>query len=180
MLFVCTALIDDDQDKVKFEEFYHKFNNVGLHYAYSLLGDKDTAQDAVSEAFLRLAKCFQKVNNSKLSEIRNYFVIIIRNVCTDMLRKESRQVSSEYAVNNLREQTRYYDNSFLKYDETIDLRSCLERLTPAQRDILYLRHQGNSFSDISKMLGISPDSARCRYITASKRLKALLEQGEEV
>lgn len=179
MLFVCLALIDDEQDKIKFTEFYNEYNDFGLNYAYSLLNDRSLAQDAVSEAFLRLAKCFQKINNSKLTKLPQFFVIIIRNICIDMIRKESEQMTLSFESVDLKAQVRYYDDSFKGYEDNMHLRECIKKLPQHQKDILYLRTvAGMEFIDIAKFFGINTSSARKRYITACKKLEKLFKKGD--
>jgi hypothetical protein len=57
-----------------------------LGYAYKITNDVSLAEDAVSEAFLRLAKSFNNVHNFEVTKIASYTVIIVRNVCYDLLK----------------------------------------------------------------------------------------------
>ena len=55
MIQLYMSLIDDEQDKLRFEIAYYKYRNL-LHYkARSILKDEHRAEDAVQEVFMRIA-----------------------------------------------------------------------------------------------------------------------------
>ena len=61
MVQLFLALIDDEQDQVRFEEAYHKYKVLMHFIAKEILHDDHRAEDAVQEAFIRIAKNFHKV-----------------------------------------------------------------------------------------------------------------------
>ena len=52
MLGVCFTIIDDENDKDKFEELYLKYRQRMYAIAYSILRNLHDAEDAVGHAFL--------------------------------------------------------------------------------------------------------------------------------
>ena len=55
MIQLYMSLIDDEQDKLRFEIAYYKYRNL-LHYkARSILKDVHRAEVAVQEVFMRIA-----------------------------------------------------------------------------------------------------------------------------
>ena len=52
------ALINNEDDKDLFKQVYDTYRTMLLGYAYKITNDVSLAEDAVSEAFLRLAKSF--------------------------------------------------------------------------------------------------------------------------
>ena len=62
LLSIYLSLIDDDDDKDRFEELYKKYR-IGMYkIAFSILHNNEDAEDAVHEAFLCIANKFQKIS----------------------------------------------------------------------------------------------------------------------
>lgn len=90
MLQLYLALIDEEWDLIRFEEAYYEYKGL-LHYiAKKILQDEHRAEDAVQEAFLRIAKNFHKVGNVKTTSTKNFFILITRRVCLNLLEREEK------------------------------------------------------------------------------------------
>lgn len=176
MLSAYMAMIDDKALCCEFEKFYYDNRRLGMSKAYELLGDISMAEDALSEAFFRLAKCFQKVHDLPSHKLQAYFVIIVRNVSVDLLRKESRTEEVSFSEECFGDaQTEELSDS----DSSV-LAQCISRLSDTDREILYLRFELElDYDEIARTLGISVDAARHRIHYARHKLKALLEEGSE-
>lgn len=61
MIGLFLALIDTEEDKIKFVTLYEKYRKLMFYIANDILKDTDLAEDAVQEAFFRIAKNFKKV-----------------------------------------------------------------------------------------------------------------------
>ena len=84
MIQLYMSLIDDEQDKLRFEIAYYKYRNL-LHYkARSILKDEHRAEDAVQEVFMRIAKNFHKVGDINSPQTRNFFVLITERVALNI------------------------------------------------------------------------------------------------
>lgn len=169
MLSACMALIDSKAQREEFEKFYNKNRGLGYAKAYSMLSDEQAAEDAVSDAFLRLAKCFQKVHTLSSHKLLSYFVIIVKNVCIDMLRK-----SGDIKEISFDDELRYPDSE----PENVNierLEECIKKLSDTDREILYLKYELEfSHEDIAKTFGISEEASRQRLRYAKAKLKAEL------
>ena len=169
MLSACMALIDSKAQREEFEKFYNENKGLGYARAFSLLHDEQAAEDALSESFLRLAKCFQKVHNLSSHKLRAYFVIIVKNVAIDMLRHSGsiNEVSFD-------DELSYSDSE----PENVDierLEECIKKLSESDREILYLRYELElSHNDIAKSFGITEEASRQRLRYAKAKLKAEL------
>ena len=89
MLQLYLALIDEEWDLIRFEEAYYEYKGL-LHYiAKKILQDEHRAEDAVQEAFLRIAKNFHKVGNVKTTSsfdttciVKNIYTLLVAfNYC---------------------------------------------------------------------------------------------------
>ena len=58
MLNIFLSLIDSDEDKAKFSNLYEQYKNLMFYIARDILKDEHLAEDAVQEAFIRIAKNF--------------------------------------------------------------------------------------------------------------------------
>ena len=87
MLSFYLSLLTDESNKIKFEQFYLQYRHTMLWIAEEILDEHELAEDAVHEAFLRVLDHIQNIFPEKCNKTRSYFVIIVRNIALDMLRK---------------------------------------------------------------------------------------------
>lgn len=168
MFMVCMAMIDNNEDKTIFKKLYDKYLNLMLYTAYNILGNQQDAEDAVSEAFLRIAKNFSKVEKTICSKTANQFVIIVRNVSIDIYRKNKKKKEIPFQADMELKPT---DNT-----ESSDLESALSNLNQNEKDILYMYYiYGRSTKDISKLFDISEAAVYKRIQRAKSHLKKILE-----
>ena len=93
MLGVCFTLIDDENDKDKFEELYLKYRQRAYAIAYSILRNSHDAEDAVGQAFLSVANNFKKVSLFSRQEFEAYIVIIIRNTSINIFNQNKKDLN---------------------------------------------------------------------------------------
>lgn len=171
MLF-CTLISDDDCDL--FEQIYLDNRQMAFQIAKRILHDASLAEDAVSEAFLRIAEIFPKIHHLNSHKMQYYIVVTVRNTCFNMLKKENSDLLSyEDAI----EHTASESVDF----EYMHLKDCISRLSATDREILYLRaNLGLSYHEIAVTLKMSSAAARQRYRYAKSNLKKLLSEGENI
>ena len=63
MLPIYMALIDDEEDKSDFENIVNKYERKLYREAFKILNSHELAEEAVWEAFYRIAENFKKVHN---------------------------------------------------------------------------------------------------------------------
>lgn len=56
MLLFYMSLIDNDDDRTKFEILYNKYRKRMVYTAYSVLGNNEDAEDAVHDTFIKIAR----------------------------------------------------------------------------------------------------------------------------
>lgn len=168
------ALINNEDDKDLFKQVYDTYRTMLLGYAYKITNDVSLAEDAVSEAFLRLAKSFYKIHNFDVAGIASYTVIIVRNVCFDLMKDEETNLSYIDDLPN--------DDSNDFFDEAVNnkiLASAVNDLPDIYRDVILLHYYyGMSVNDVSKELSISFSCAKKRLSTALMLLRKGLKDDE--
>ncbi len=96
MLVFYLEMMATAEEKNKFETFYYRYRYIMLHVAQEILGDQFLAEDAVQEAFLRIAKNFSKLGIVDSPQTLRYAVIVVRNVSLtmrDVREKDERRAS---------------------------------------------------------------------------------------
>ncbi len=81
------AMIDNAEDQDKFEYLYNQYRKPMYYKAREVLRDDFLAEDAVHEAFCKIARNIDKVGDVRSSETRSFVMIITRQAAIDVYRK---------------------------------------------------------------------------------------------
>ena len=164
------SLLKSYDDEITFEILYRQYVNLMLYTANGILHNPSDAEDAVQQAFLRIAKHFELVEKSICPKTANQFVIIVRNISIDIYRKKRRDCT-EVLTDEL-------FGSEIPSQCCSELESAMSQLSQQQRDMLYLYHiYGLNVKEISKLLGITKAAVYKRIERSAVRLREIL--GEE-
>ena len=87
------ALMEDPGHISLFEQIYQTYRGAMFGIAVAVLRDHHLAEDAVSEAFLKIAKNINKISALDGQVRRDYIVIITRNSALDLYRQRQKQGS---------------------------------------------------------------------------------------
>lgn len=93
MLMLYLSLVEGDDRRALFTEFYHAYKGRLYAVALSILKDPALAEEAVQETFLRIVKHFEvffEIYQNRRDEIRPWAVRIVKNLSLDILKKENR------------------------------------------------------------------------------------------
>lgn len=134
MLQLYLALIEEETEKERFEKAYWKYRNLMFWAAQRILRDEHLAEEAVQEAFLRIARNFRKVGDIDSRQTRNFFVMITERAALSQLeqekkhRGEAEEILDEMAVP---------DSAFDAYSHG-QLVEAILQLPEIYRQVLYL------------------------------------------
>jgi len=174
MLNLYLTLIDEDEEKIRFTKLYEQYRHLMFYIAKEVLKDDHLAEDAVQEAFLRIAKNFHKVGEILCPETRNFTVIITRNVAITMASHKHDDANLDSYMKSI--SAELTEDVFETVSNKL-LTECILRLPEMYRDPLYLHHlYGYSFNEISSLLSVSVENAKKRTQRARHMLKELLEK----
>ncbi|MCL1975517.1 MAG: RNA polymerase sigma factor [Firmicutes bacterium] len=90
MLVFLTFTSEDE--KRKFERLFDKYQRLLMHKAYGILGDYALAEDAVSEAYIRIYKNLQKIEDIDSPRTVSFVVTIVKNTALTILEKRKKYV----------------------------------------------------------------------------------------
>lgn len=143
-----------------------KYNKI-FRYCYYHVRNKDLAEDLTQETFLR----FIESNYQEKGKEMNYLYTIAKNLCINEINK-----SVPTMQNDAIEDEAVVDEDLV---EKIYIRNLLMILPDDDREVLILRYMnGETVSDISKLLGISRFALYRKIQNAKKELKNMLEGGK--
>ena len=86
MINTALAILQTDEQRNTLSDFYQTYKNRFYAIAYSKLHDRNLAEDAVQEAFSRIASKPETFFSLSHNKMIAYTDVIIRNVSVDMFR----------------------------------------------------------------------------------------------
>lgn len=169
------SMLESDEDKLNFKQLYIKYAQDMYAVAYNILKNKEDAEDAVQQSFLKIAENFTKISQIPCHEIKPYIVIISRNTAINIYNKNKKRTKRRAVLSD---KTADYVSSYPK-EEYYELVSAIKQLPQMYKDVLFLYClQGFSAKETAKMLDIKVDTVRQRALRAKRMLKDILEKGE--
>jgi RNA polymerase sigma-70 factor (ECF subfamily) len=142
--------------------------------AYRMLGSLTEAEDAVQEAWLRLAR----TDESAIENLSGWLTTVVSRVCLDLLRTRTARREEALDVRLPDPVVTYGDESdpeaeaLLADSVGLALFVVLETLTPAER-LAFVLHDTFAvpFEEIARMLGRSPDATKMMASRARRRVR---------
>jgi RNA polymerase sigma-70 factor (ECF subfamily) len=162
-----------DGDRTAFEALVRLHHRDLVRFAFSLCGESATAQDAVQEAWLRIARRLRRLEDPRA--FRGWLYHGVRWRVLDQVRRahrcdESLEYAPEPADDPAPDERR---------DRALDLGRAVDRLPMIERTALQLYYvSGLGIAEIGVALDAAPGTVKSRLFRARERLKTLLE-GED-
>lgn len=145
---------------------YDRYAGPVFSVAMSCLGDRELAADAVQQTFVKAWRAAASYDPAR--PLGPWLYAIARRVAVDVWRRERQPTQSghdretDVAVTPL---------SFERTWEAWEVRSALQRLPDAEREVLRLTHYvGMSQSEIAEELGVPVGTVKSRAHRAHRRL----------
>ncbi|MCM1523133.1 MAG: sigma-70 family RNA polymerase sigma factor [Ruminococcus sp.] len=168
------SLIDDPEEKPKFEQLYAAYSQEMFKLAYGILKNKFDAEDAVHNAFVSVIKNMDKVGEVGSGRTHGYVLITAKNAALKIHNAKSR--ITDTGSNDITDDV-VLEDSIISDMEAERLKLLLEYLPEDYYDILYLHlFMGLEIREISEHLGISYDNAKKRLQRAKRKFRDLLEE----
>lgn len=152
MLALCLAMIDNVEDKNDFENLVNKYERRMYREAVGILGSHELAEEAVWEAFYRIAENFKKVHNLPLYKMEAYLIITIRRASYRAYNKEKK-----YFENDSFEDSEYVpDIAKLNEYDISDLTNAIGQLEDKYKAVItYFYYYGHNANETADLMGIS-------------------------
>ena len=149
------------------EELYNKYHNVVCGIAFSILKNKDDAEDAMQNVFIKLYNLAPSlVPESKES---TWLYTVAKNEAIEIIRKKKENINLEdiYEIGS--------DNDLDEIIDEISFNNLISKLNEKEKEIISLKIISNlSFKEIANLLGEPIGTVKWKYYTSIYRIKTLL------
>lgn len=150
---------------LSFEELIRPLLSSAYGLAYSILGDRESAEDAVQEAVTKAWRGVHRLRKGASS--RAWFLTIVANQSRDARRASSRTALSLFEV----PEPKVADHAEL-VARGLDLERALVRLSPKQRALLFLRYRMDMPpAEIAGVLGWRAGTVKSRLHRTLRQLE---------
>jgi len=158
-----------------FQALYQRHHRAVFNFLLQSLGDRQSAEDLLQEAFLRVF--LHREEYRPTATFRTWLFTIVRNLVIDQLRKRraTPETGHEETLDTLVEPSA----SPLAHAEARELgerlQEAVRRLPPSQREVLILtRLAGLSYEEVAQVTVASVGAVRTTLHRALRRLRDLL------
>lgn len=175
-MLIYLQMIETDEEKSKFEQIYTTYRGLMFHVAMKLLHSPEDAEDAVSQAFIKVVEHISKISEPVCPKTKQFVVTIVENKAIDMLRAQNKHHTVpldevEYGLCSLID----------SIDVSGELAQCILKLPAQQRQVIWLKyHHGYNLHEVAKLLNISLAWAQKIDQRAKKKLNELYEEASKI
>jgi RNA polymerase sigma-70 factor (ECF subfamily) len=151
--------------RVAFEELFARYRSPLFGFFRRRLTSRERADDLTQETFLAVIRATSRYEPRAM--VRTYLYGIALRLVAAERRRQSREAGTETAREREARQ---------EPDAALWVRQALERLDPAEREILMLReYEQLSYEEIAELLRVPVNTVRSRLFRSRKALKSYLE-----
>ena len=179
LLIIYLSTLDTEQERQKMTELYEEHKYALLHYAMTIVKNQDIAEDAVHNAFISIIQKKEKYLNLSCMDFRRSAVIIVRNKCIDILRKQK-----PYADKSIEELEIFFESDEVPVDEQVIfeseyelIRKYMNSIDEISKQVLLMKYILNmSYEEIGEELGMAPKHVGTRIMRAKEKVRKLVEK----
>lgn len=150
------------------DELIEQFYPEVLRYCLWHTADRESAQDAAQETFLKMVRHLNRYEPR--GQFRAFLYKIAANTCIDMKRSHVWMVE-------LPEECCYQEDGFRAAEDRLQLTAAFRRLDGTERELVLLKYgQGLSFQEVATVMGIPMRTVQSRLYKAVRKLRKELER----
>lgn len=168
-MLIYLQMIESDLDKRKFEQIYLQYRGLMFYVANRILKNQQDAEDAVHQAFVRIAENIEKISEPVCPKTRALVVTIVERVSIDQYRRQKRRPVIEFDEETAGLQ--------VELPEEHGLPSAIVRLSARYRQVILLKYDmGYSNIEIAQIMGLTPVNVEKLLQRAKAKLKDVLRE----
>lgn len=159
-----------DGDVERYRILVERYRTQFGRYALAAVGDRDVAQDAMQEAFIRAFDALASCRDP--DRFGAWFFRILTNQCRNAVarRRDGADVEAMDPPGGERA-----DAALERGELAAALETALARLTPEQREAFVMKHvDGRSYEEMAELLGVGTDALKMRVHRARDALRQSL------
>jgi RNA polymerase sigma-70 factor, ECF subfamily len=151
-----------------FGDLVHKYQRRALAHARALTGNDADAADVAQNAFLDAFRHLGRFDETR--DFYPWFYVLLRNRCFKQRAIPANRASNTDVVETAAP-------TVTSREEMYDLRTALDRLEMADREIIVLKHlDGWTYDELAERLSIPRGTVMSRLFHARQRLKVLMSE----
>ncbi|MBQ7918420.1 MAG: RNA polymerase sigma factor [Lachnospiraceae bacterium] len=176
---VFLLVIDEPEEKRKFVLIYEKYRYLLYKVVFDVLQDSYLAEDALQEAFWKIAKNMEKLGEIEALATKRYIITVAKGAAIDIYRKRKRQMREEIYVDELSSVAE--PCSYMETDVDNAVLDILKNLPVKYRDVFLLKYSSNMENEeIARLLGITEEAVRKRISRGKVMVQEALDKMEEM
>jgi RNA polymerase sigma-70 factor (ECF subfamily) len=142
-------------------------------FALRFIRDEAAAEDVVSEVFIDVWR--QAGRFECRSQVSTWLLAITRNKALSMLRRRAETSLDEEVAEFIEDTADNPEVTMQKQERSTILRSCLQQLSPAHREIIDLvYYHEKSIDEVAEVIGVPANTVKTRMFYARKRIGEMM------
>ena len=170
-------IVDEPEEKRKFLILYETYRYLMLKVAVDILHDYQLAEDAVQEAFVRVAKHMEQIGQPEKTATKRYLITIAKHAAIDLYRKRNKLHSREIYMDELPDDEKPL--TYMAPEEDYDVLNILKNLPPKYRDIFLLKYSAHlENAEIARVCSIREGTVRQRLARGKRLIEHELQKDD--
>ncbi|MCM1506801.1 MAG: sigma-70 family RNA polymerase sigma factor [Ruminococcus flavefaciens] len=163
------------EDNEKLNRIYQLYEQPMYRIAFAVLKNPELAEDAVSDAFMRIIDRLNKIKIPESDKTKAYIVKVIKSTSINIYRKNKRSLVRELPIDDsivqIPDSSQNIEEHVISVMDGQDKRNLLNKLDDTDRNIIMLRC-GNemSWKEVAEHTSMTESTARKRFERAKKKL----------
>ncbi len=180
MLTFYLSMLDDETDKLNFEQIYRSYEKDIYRRVYKILRSKEDTEDAVQETWKSVCEHIELFRYMTSERRRAYVLGIAKNQALSVIRKRKKEALLMCDVEDIEgivDDRELYDVCG-RFD-IASVRDCIEKLGEPYSDVLlyYYLHE-HTIKEIAGFLGVNENTVGSRLRRGRQKLiELLLKEG---
>ena len=172
MILVFT--FDTVEERDKFDYLYRKYKDLLFYKAWGILHDHMLAEDAVSEAFIRIYRNLEKVEDTDSPRSIAFLTTIVRNTALTILSRTKPEIMEE--PDETIADTLNVEEDVLSSISSEKLFVIIGKLDEQSRNIFLLKYAYDlPHKEIAEQLNITENNVTVKLHRVKKKLSKLVE-----
>lgn len=168
-------VFSQEEEKNKFEYIYNKYKRLMFHKAYQILQNHSLTEDAVSEAFIRVYKNLDKIDDPDSKMSIAFIMTITKNIALTLVKREQKWNYDE--ITEEKEAEINIEASILDNISASEIIKLIDELNDELKNVFLLKYAKElSHREIADVLGITENNVTVRLHRAKQKLSILLEK----
>jgi len=172
--------IENADQRLLAERLYLAYKNRMYNLAFSVLHNREDAEDAVMDSVYKIVKNISLFSDADRNKTESLIVIIVRNTAINRYRYNKRRhhPSLDEFCESLPDDSPTLPELTIQEEEYDALLAKIRTLEPNYRDVLLMKYLYEYENDtIAALTGVTEGTVRVRLMRARNALKKILDGG---